>query len=68
MKINNNDKKVILLGNYYDKRFGTNYGGNVWDKRGICPAITTLQGGGRTPSIIITMGTRNERHKGKCDD
>lgn len=55
-------KKMILLGNYYDKRFGTNYGGNVWDASGICPAITTLQGGGRTPSILIVY--HNDCKKG----
>ena len=40
------------LGNVYGEQFGTGYAGNVWDKEGISPTITTMQGGGRQPHII----------------
>ena len=40
------------LGNVYGKQFGTGYAGNVWDENGICPALMTMQGGGRQPHVI----------------
>lgn len=44
---------VIRLGNYYNEKSGTGFAGNVWDIKGVCPSLTTMQGGGRTPSILI---------------
>ena len=33
------------LGNVYGDQFGTGYAGNVWDSKGICPALMCMQGG-----------------------
>lgn len=44
--------EVIRLGNLYGEDRGTGFAGNVWDKSGVCPTITTMQGGGREPMII----------------
>jgi hypothetical protein len=41
----NIDKKVVVLGNIYGRDKGTSFAGNVWDKNGICPTITTSGGG-----------------------
>lgn len=38
--------KARRIGNLYGENRGTGFAGNVWDKDGICPAITTMQGGG----------------------
>lgn len=35
----------IRIGNIYGDDKGTGYAGNVWDKEGICPALTTMMGG-----------------------
>lgn len=37
---------VIHLGNIYNEILGKGYAGNVWDKNGLCPTLTTMQGGG----------------------
>lgn len=42
----------IKLGNIYGEHNGSDFAGNVWDKDGISPAITTMQGGGRQPHIV----------------
>lgn len=39
-------QNVIRLGNIYNPNLGTSYAGNVWDKEGVCPTLTTMQGGG----------------------
>ena len=44
--------EVKHLGNIYGEKFGKGYEGNVWEKQGICPTLTTTQGGGREPMII----------------
>lgn len=63
MKLNEN-KKPIFLGNY--NGYGPGYAGAVWDKNGICPTLTTMQGGGREPmildSFIVAMRGRNPDH------
>lgn len=38
--------EVKRLGNLYGEDRGTGFAGNVWDKDGISPTITTMQGGG----------------------
>lgn len=40
------------LGNMYGEDMGTGFAGNVWDKNAIAPALMTMQGGNRQPSII----------------
>lgn len=44
--------EVIRLGNIYNENAGLGFAGNVWDKNGLCPTLTTMQGGGREPMII----------------
>ena len=38
--------EVVRLGNIYNEKAGAGFAGNVWDKNGICPTLTTMQGGG----------------------
>lgn len=38
--------EVVRLGNIYNENAGAGFAGNVWDKNGICPTLTTMQGGG----------------------
>ncbi len=65
------DKRVIeinRLGNMYGEDKGTGYAGNVWDKEGLCPALTTMQGGNREPMIVASRGRNpdnpSDRKKG----
>jgi DNA (cytosine-5)-methyltransferase 1 len=61
------DKRVIeinRLGNIYGEDKGTGYAGNVWDDKGLCPTITTMQGGNREPMIVASRG----RNKGNPSD
>lgn len=55
--------EVKRLGNIYGENRGTGFAGNVWDKNGILPALTTMQGGGREPMILdkicVAMRGRN---------
>lgn len=44
--------ELTRIGNIYGEDRGTGFAGNVWDKEGISPTITTMQGGGREPMII----------------
>lgn len=44
--------EVKRLGNIYGEDRGTGFAGNVWDKEGVSPTITTMQGGGREPMIV----------------
>lgn len=45
------------IGNVYNPKYtGGNYAGNVYDKRGISPALLQMQGGGRQPHIITNGG------------
>ena len=48
-------EEVKRIGNLYGEDRGTGFAGNVWDKDGISPTITTMQGGGREPMIIDTI-------------
>jgi len=43
---------VKRIGNIYGEDKGTGYAGNVWDKKGLCPTLTNMQGGNRQPMII----------------
>lgn len=45
------DPKVKFLGNIYGH--GQGYAGAVFDKKGVCPTLTTMQGGNRQPMVII---------------
>lgn len=53
------DKRVAelnRLGNIYGEDKGTGYAGNVWDKEGLCPTLTTMEGGNREPMIVASRG------------
>ena len=54
----NENKTPVRVGNIYNENFGTGYSGNVWDVNGISPTITTTQGGGRVPMILIKSNTK----------
>lgn len=55
--------EVNRIGNIYGENKGTGFAGNVWDKNGLSPTITTMQGGMREPMIIdsqiVAMRGRN---------
>jgi hypothetical protein len=40
-------EKIIRLGNIINKDFGTGYAGNVYNKKGTCPTMNTMCGGGQ---------------------
>ena len=43
----------IYLGNIHGAHIHDGYAGAVFDIRGLCPALTTCQRGGREPHIVI---------------
>lgn len=49
---------IVRLGNIYNENAGCGHAGNVWDKNGICPTLTTMQGGGRMPMVIEVIKKR----------
>lgn len=49
--INTNNK--IYLGNIHGLHIHDGYAGAVFDIRGLAPALTTCQGGGREPHVIV---------------
>ena len=46
---------VKKLANIYNEEFGTGYAGNVWDPTYFCPSLTTSQGGGRVPMVVVQI-------------
>lgn len=44
--------EVNRFGNLYGKGTGTSFAGNVFDKEGLLPSLTTMQGGNREPLIV----------------
>ena len=51
----------IRLGNIYNEKWGTGYGGNVYSQKGLSPTLNTMQGGGREPMIPIDELNPNSR-------
>ena len=47
------DNSKIFLGNINGEKFHDLYSGAVFDINGIAPVITTCQGGGREPHILL---------------
>ena len=43
--------KVTILFNYYGYH-GGGMAGSIFDKKGLAPTLSTMQGGGREPMII----------------
>ena len=58
MKVSSNVGNVetnnkIYLGNIHGDHIHDGYAGAVFDPRGLAPALTTCQGGGREPHIVV---------------
>ena len=49
--MNTNNK--IYLGNIHGSHIHDGYAGAVFDIRGLAPALTTCQGGGREPHVVV---------------
>jgi hypothetical protein len=49
----------IRIGNIYGENRGTGFAGNVWDKEGLSPTITTC-GGQREPIITEVIYERDD--------
>lgn len=45
--------KPNRIGNIYGEDRGSGFAGNVWDTGSLAPTITTCQGGGREPMILL---------------
>lgn len=58
---NANTHQKIYLGNIHGEHIHDGYGGAVFDIRGLAPALTTCQGGGREPHVIVSE--RNEQRE-----
>ena len=43
----------IYLGNIHGEHIHDGYAGAVFDIHGLAPALTTCQGGGREPHVIV---------------
>ena len=52
-EISSNTNRKIYLGNIHGKHIHDGYAGAVFDIRGLSPALTTCQGGGREPHILV---------------
>lgn len=48
------DKPITMrrIGNISSDKYSTGLSGNVWDKKGICQTLLTMQGGNKQPFII----------------
>lgn len=44
--------RPIRIGNIFGSNKGTSFAGNVWDKEGLSPTVTTCGGGYREPMIL----------------
>lgn len=51
--------KLTRIGNLFGPTRGTGYAGNIWDKNGLAPALTTMGGGLREPMILETYEDRH---------
>ena len=62
-----NTSQLKRLGNIYGDDKGTGYAGNVWDKQGLSPTLSTMQGGDRQPMIVacLTPGRETKRQNGR---
>ena len=50
-------KRLMLITNIINPKYNrSNFAGNVWDVRGIAPALTTNGGGNREPMIMEIYG------------
>lgn len=54
-------RNKIYLGNIHGPHIHDGYGGAVFDIHGVSPAVTTCQGGGREPHVLVV--DKHERSK-----
>lgn len=56
-----NNRQPIRIGNIYRdcNNTGGNFAGNVFDIKGIAPALRTMQGGGNQPIVVIKVDKNN---------
>ena len=53
---------------YNPKHTGGSFAGNVYDKRGLCPALSTMQGGGRQPHVLTGLvSNKGEKFEKQTD-
>ena len=50
----------VRVGGLFDTEKGKHQAGEIWDKEGVAPTLTTMQGGYRQPSIICAVRGRYE--------
>lgn len=50
---NTETNQKIYLGNIHGEHIHDGYGGAVFDIRGLAPALTTMQGGGRESHVVV---------------
>lgn len=61
---NNEDTNIkIYLGNIHGEHIHDGYAGAVFDIRGLAPALTTCQGGGREPHIVVCDREQREKNR-----
>lgn len=53
----------IYLGNIHGDHIHDGYAGAVFDIEGLAPALTTCQGGGREPHIVVYDRTKREENR-----
>lgn len=61
LKSGNVKSDYLFLGNLNGPHCHDGYAGAVFDISGISPAVTTCQGGGREPHILLISKVMNER-------
>lgn len=54
-----NQTELKRVGNLFGEDVGTGHAGNVWDKSGVSPALTTMEGGYREPMVIVGSMQKN---------
>ncbi len=60
----NEDKTAVFIGSMYGH--GTGYAGAVYSRKGLCPTLTTMQGEGREPNILlVTKVEPDEKYTSK---
>lgn len=60
-------KQVVRLGGVFDTEETTHQAGSIYDKEGLSPTLSTMQGGYRQPCILIKNNTKQgylEAHDG----
>ena len=58
----NQSNNKIYLGNIHGSHIHDGYAGAVFDIRGLAPALTTCQGGGREPHIVVYDGEQRKKN------